>query len=224
MNFFSSSLAERTAQEISFNGGDSWSGSRSKGNFLRSPRSAAFTLIEVLVSVSIFATVMLIATGAVFSIVDANKKTHALKSVMTNLNFALESMTRDIRVGSRYSCNNVGDCPAGGTVFLFKANRDVDGDGSYIAADSNDEIEYSLVTVSGVKRIQKRVLGTIPSTLYITAKEINITGMQFYVVGTGTTDNKQPKIVLTIQGTAGSGRTLSSFNIETTVSQRAIDS
>jgi prepilin-type N-terminal cleavage/methylation domain-containing protein len=186
----------------------------------REGNNRGFTLIEVLVSVSMFAIVMLVATGSVFSIVEANKKTHSLKSVMTNLNFALESMMRDIRVGYRYSCGTGGDCSTNpGVQFTYKANRDVDGDGSYSASDNNDQIEYSLVS----ERIQKRIYGTNPSTYLITAEEIHITSMKFYVIGTGTNDGKQPKAVISISGYAGSGTSESTFSIQTTVSQRALD-
>jgi prepilin-type N-terminal cleavage/methylation domain-containing protein len=180
-----------------------------------------FTLIEVLVSVSIFSVVMLIATGSVFTIVEANKKTHSLKSVMTNLNFALESMTRDMRVGFHYVCNDIGDCQSGGTVFRYKANRDVNDDGFY---DDNDQIEYTLVTSGGTSRIYKRVYGSSDPAIAITAEEIYITSMKFYVVGSAANDGKQPKVVITIQGYAGVEGTRSEFNIETTVSQRSIDS
>lgn len=167
---------------------------------------------------------MLVATGSVFSIVEANKKTHALKSVMTNLNFALESMMREIRVGLRYACGAGGDCPTTpGSIFTFKANRDVDGDSFYSISDNNDRIEYSLVSVGGINRIQKRIFSS-GATYHVTAPEINIDSMKFYVIGSGTTDQKQPKVVIIIQGYAGSGKTKSSFNIETTISQRAIDS
>lgn len=179
-----------------------------------------FTLIEVMVSVSIFSIVMLVATGSVFSIVEANKKTHSLKSVMTNLNFALESMARDMRVGLKYSCNGAGDCSAGGTEFIYKANRSVDGNGSYDVSDANDRIEYSL---SG-ERLMRRVYGSGAPAYAITAEEIHITSMKFYATGTATGDGKQPKVVLTIRGYAGVGTTRSEFNIQTTVSQRAIDS
>jgi prepilin-type N-terminal cleavage/methylation domain-containing protein len=192
---------------------------------LKQNLNKGFTLIEVLVSVSIFAMVMVVATGSVFSIVQANKKTHTIKSVMTNLNFALESMARDIRVGSRYFCDNLGDCEDGGELFRYKANRDVDGDNSYVAGDSNDQIEYSIDTsVPGMSRIFKKVYGTIPSSLDITAEEIYIESMKFYVTGTGSGDSKQPKAVIVIKGYAGNGPTRSDFNIETTLSQRSIDS
>ena len=187
---------------------------------LRTNRDRAFTLIEVLVSVSIFALVMLVATGSVFSIVQANKKTHTLKSVMTNLNYALEAMTRDIRVGFKYTCDGSGDCSTNpGTRLTFKANRDIDGDGSYDATNLNDQIEYTLT--SG--KITKSILGTNSSTWNVTADEITIQSLKFYVIGTGTTDGKQPKVVITLQGYAGIGNTRSEFNIQTTISQRAID-
>jgi len=57
-----------------------------------------FTLIEMLVAVSLFVFVMLIGVGVLLSIIDANRKARALSSVMNNLNFALESMSRNIRV------------------------------------------------------------------------------------------------------------------------------
>lgn len=184
-------------------------------------RIKAFTLIEVLVSVSIFSLVMLVATGAVFSIVQANKKTHSLKSVMTNLNFALESMTRDIRLGSHFTCNSGGDCVSGGNEFQFRAGRDVNWDG---VADSNDQVVYR--TNNGA--ILRQVLGGNSNAAEnpITAGEIFVTSLKFYVVGSqpGPSDNRQPKVLISIQGYAGIGTTKSDFNIETMVSQRAIDS
>ncbi len=187
-------------------------------------RIDGFTLIEVLVSVSIFSMVMLISTGAVFSIVEANKKTHSLKSVMTNLNFALESMMREIRVGRSYSCNGGGDCETlGGTTFTFKANRDINGSGGY---DSSDRMEYAFDSANG--SITRQILGGGPNgnatPVRITASEIVIESMKFYVLGTGTSDKKQPKVVITVQGHSGVGSTRSDFNIQTTVSQRPIDS
>ena len=41
-----------------------------------------FTLIELMVSITIFSIVMLISVGALLSIIDANRKDQSLKSVM----------------------------------------------------------------------------------------------------------------------------------------------
>lgn len=181
----------------------------------------AFTLIEVMVAVSIFAMVMLVSTGAVFSIVEANKKAHSIKSVMTNLNFALESMSRDIRVGSGYDCvpstlSVTDDCPfTPGDSFMYRANKDVNGDGNF---DSNDKIIFSK---SGTG-IVKQVLGS--TAIPITASEINVTNLKFYVSGAASPGGAQPKLTMIIQGYSGAGKTRSEFNIQTTVSQRASDS
>ena len=55
-----------------------------------------FTLIELMVSVTIFIIVMVIALGSLLSISEAERKAEQLKTVMNNLNFGLESMARAI--------------------------------------------------------------------------------------------------------------------------------
>ncbi len=184
-------------------------------NFTHKPVAVrAFTLIEMMVAVSIFSIVMLISTGAIFSIVEANRKAHSVKSVMTNLNFALESMSRDMRVGSGYKCDGVADCASGGSTFEFSANRDVDGSG---AIDIGDDVLYSK---SGSQIMRK--VGSQPDALAITASEIQVTNLKFYVTGAEGGGN-QPKVTIVVQGYSGTSTTRSDFNIQTTVSQRAGD-
>lgn len=67
-------------------------------------RQHGFTLVEIIVSMAIFIVVAVVALGALLKIIDANKKSESIKSLVTNLNFALDSMARDIRVGSHYIC------------------------------------------------------------------------------------------------------------------------
>jgi prepilin-type N-terminal cleavage/methylation domain-containing protein len=186
--------------------------------------SRAFTLIEMMVAVSIFSIVMLISTGAISSIIEANKKAHAVKSVMTNLNFALESMSRDMRVGSGYSCGgdagSGANCPTGGDSFSFYANRDVNGSGT---VNEFDTVTYTKVG----SRIEKQLFmnegsnGSFVSSP-ITASEIQVTNMKFYVTG-AESGGDQPKVLIVIQGYSGTSTTRSDFNIQTTVSQRAGD-
>jgi prepilin-type N-terminal cleavage/methylation domain-containing protein len=63
-----------------------------------------FTLVEMIVSLAIFTLVAVVAVGALLKIVSANKKSHTMKTAMTNLNFALESISREMRVGTNYYC------------------------------------------------------------------------------------------------------------------------
>ncbi len=67
-------------------------------------RSLGFTLIEMIVALAIFSVVAVVALGALMKIISANKKAQSLMSAMTNINFALESMSREMRVGSNFYC------------------------------------------------------------------------------------------------------------------------
>jgi len=64
----------------------------------------AFTLVEMMVSLAIFSMVAVVALGAVVKIIAANQKAQSLQSAVTNLDFALESISRELRVGTTYEC------------------------------------------------------------------------------------------------------------------------
>ena len=75
-------------------------------------RRRGFTLVEMIVSLMIFAVVAVVALGAVIKIISTNKKAQTLQSAITNVSFALDAMSRDVRVGSSYYCaNNAGTSP-----------------------------------------------------------------------------------------------------------------
>ena len=64
-----------------------------------------FTLIELMVSLALFSVVMVISIGSLLIMIDANAKAQALYSSMTNMSFALDSMTREMRTGYHYYCD-----------------------------------------------------------------------------------------------------------------------
>jgi prepilin-type N-terminal cleavage/methylation domain-containing protein len=177
-----------------------------------------FTLIELLVSVAIFSVVMLIAVGSLLTMTEASRKAQALKSVMNNLNFALESMSRTIRVGTNYHCGIGGaastqDCIQGSSYFAFEGSG---GDPN----DPSDQVVYRLID----SQIERSTDGG-DNFLAITASEVVIEDLQFYVVGSAPgPDTIQPKVVMTIQGYADiTPRTRTEFNLQTTIAQRLPD-
>lgn len=66
-----------------------------------------FSLIEMIVSLGIFAIVVTTAVGSLIVVMSNNQKLQAEQSAMTNLAFALDSMTREIRMGYAYVCGGV---------------------------------------------------------------------------------------------------------------------
>src|SRR3989344_7779722 len=66
--------------------------------------NSGFTLIEIMVSVSIFVVVAMITTGALITISDVNRKAQAIKIAMDNVSFAMDSMVTNLREGANYHC------------------------------------------------------------------------------------------------------------------------
>ncbi|PIR86264.1 hypothetical protein COU13_01895 [Candidatus Kaiserbacteria bacterium CG10_big_fil_rev_8_21_14_0_10_43_70] len=183
-----------------------------------------FSLIEMMVAVALFAIVMVISTGALLALIDATRKAQALQSVMNNLNIALDGMVRGIRMGNTYHCGNLGtisdprDCQNGNTFFAFES---FGGNTSTIS----DQLIYNFTTDSnGIGRVYKSVNGG--STWFaITAPEVEIEDLNFYVTGTTVGDDSQPKVVITVRGTAGAekAKTKTTFSIQATAAQRVLD-
>lgn len=73
---------------------------------MKNKKPKAFTLIEIIVALSIFSIVAVVALGALVKIISANKKAQTLQAAMTNVNFAFDAISRDLRVGSTYYCRN----------------------------------------------------------------------------------------------------------------------
>ena len=187
--------------------------------FTHTPKSlvSGFTLIEIMVAVSIFAMVMVVAVGAVLSIVAANKKAQALNSVITNLNFALEGMMRDLRTGYDYDCGvptpELDDC-TGGTN---------DPAGQAIKFTSSQSDGQKVTYFKSGNAISKLVDVGTPYSL--TAPEVTVDRLDFYVTGTasGAADSRQPKILVVISGKYIGFGQVASFSLQTLVSQRKLD-
>lgn len=225
---------------------------RKQKHFHRS-RSGAFTLIEMMVSVSIFLIVMVISLGAVLAIVDGNKKVQAINSVSNNLNSAIESMVRDIKTGYAYSCGNNLPVPISS---LENPPYSTNSTGPYAcdqdAEDINDEIAF-ISTISGGKRSVKyglvrdadgrgRIVKTFcsaakltcPDSEYvpidITSPDIDIESLEFRIRRPRTAsagdieDRGQPSVFILLKGTAYVNKTTSSdFSMQTFVSQRVLN-
>lgn len=176
-------------------------------------KNKGFTLVEIMVSVTIFALVMTVSMGAILTIVNANRKAQSLKSVMNNLNFALENLTRTIKTGGTYSVSSpICDSSSVSSNSLTVGNAVTQG-------VSGNTITYSL---NATGQIQKQVNGGNPET--VTAPEITIQRFCFYVTGNTVNDGAQPKVTMILKGYAGDLKTRSYFNLQTTVSQRLLDS
>lgn len=174
----------------------------------RFQKNKGFTLIEMLVSIALFSVVVTVVIGTVLTIVDSNRKSQSLAIVMNNLNFAVESMTRDIKTANPTSNS------AYGTVM-----RDSDSNKTITVEDSEDRIviySYDAVNETITKKIDSGAAKSILSD--------DIVIEEFFVDVVGNVSGSQPRAFIFIKGyTQITEKTRSDFSIQTTVSPRKLN-
>ncbi len=181
-----------------------------------------FTLVELIVSVGLFAIVMTLAAGAYLLVIGVNQQTQGVTTGINNLSFALESMTRTIRTGTRYGCGtHFTDCASGsgGTFVLYDASN---VETYYKRSISSSECGG---TTTGC--IVKSINGGA-SWQPLTDPSVSVTSLTFYLTGSqtvsGGADYTQPYVLIVAQGTisVGPGKTRS-FSVETSAIMRGTD-
>lgn len=172
----------------------------------------------MIVAVGLFGIVMMVSVTALVALIDANRKAQALQSVINNLNIAIDGMSRSIREGSNYHCGTTtadGDCTSG----INTAIRFEHYGGN--TADTNDDWIYSFHD----GRIYKSTTGSTAGEVAITASEVTIESVRFFVFGSTAGDPTQPKVMMVIKGSAGTTRAnvKTNFHVQSTAVQRVID-
>ncbi len=200
-------------------------------------KKSGFTLIEMLVSTAIFMSVMVVAIGALLSIINSNRKAQDIKTVVDNVNFAIESISRDVRVGVDYSCAEFYN----GTEF------------SNNCSEGGQKIHYKKTLISGTRLTESHVFYRfIPSEnlldadgnlqrcvgdseegcsgndgwVSVTAPKsvVDIKNVVFYVLGSEDSvigSRIQPRVIITAEGAVKSkDGSETTFSLQTTASQR----
>ncbi len=176
-----------------------------------------FTLIEMLVSITIFSIVMTMALGSLLALSVADRKAETLKSGVDNLTFALDSMSRAIRTGSNFNCGNPAqpflpnDCKTGANFFTFRASN-------------GQQVYYQFDTTNNA--IDRSSDGT--NWAPITSPDIAVQniGHLFTAVGTylSSADKVQPFVVITVDAVLPVSATASTtIYMQTAVAQRIYD-
>lgn len=211
---------------------------------------SGFTLVELIVSIAVFTIVITISVGSLLVLISANENLQAEQSVMTNLSFALDSMTREIRTGTHYYCASASGLTG---IFTNSTNLDVEllngtdqktqdcHDGNISARPVQGvaflESGNSITSGAGVNRIlyfynadeEKiyRRIGT-EEAQPITSSGIKITDAEFFVSGSKslrsapTTQNDQAAVTIFLEAVDVLDPGVK-YHIQTTVTQRMLD-
>jgi prepilin-type N-terminal cleavage/methylation domain-containing protein len=179
---------------------------------LRRQKLKGFTLVEMIISVGIFATVMIVVIGSLLQVVSANSRSQAIKVVLDSVDFAIEDLTRNIKNGVSYECSDTGstDCSSDPS--------------SYFSVENNSRVKISYLLGrhpenNSVNAILKRT-GTA-TRIAITPPEVNIEKLLFFLDGIDD-PNDQPNVFLIVEGTVNYKKSLNArINVETFITQRS---
>ncbi len=183
-------------------------------------------MIEIMVATSIFMVIMLVAMGALITSSDTAKKAQALRSAMDNVNFAMESMTRSLRMGTDYTCVTFGssvslpasanaDCPfsmgGGGAVVFTPAEAPTKRDAAFRVVPRQD---------GSVTNVLQRCM---PECVDLVSSDVDIQKLVFYVSGSDPLDKIQPSVYIAIKGSVTVKGEANTFAIQTMTSQRTVE-
>lgn len=178
-----------------------------------------FTLIELMVATSIFIIVILSSMGALFTLLDTAKNSRALRFAMDNVNFAMESMTRSIRMGTNYYCGISGTSIPGDLTLTQDCNGEEGGTLiSFVPQGTTYRITYKLAQIGTTgKYTLERCKDN--SCVSIMSPDVNLKRLQFFVRGSGD-DNNQASVYIMMKGTVMVKEVPTSFAVQTMASQR----
>jgi hypothetical protein len=180
--------------------------------------NSGFTLVELMVATSLFIVIMLSALGALFMLIDESKNSRALRVSMENVNFAMDSMTRSIRMGTYYYCGiaplptDTLGCNNGSVIsFLPRVSEE---------PNENDRVRYEFDNINKtIKMYDKDHIEGVP----IISPEVKIDLLRFNVSVPNSTNPEiqiQPSVYIVIRGTVMVKGVPTSFALQTLASQR----
>ncbi|MDO8555110.1 MAG: type II secretion system protein [bacterium] len=168
----------------------------------RKIKNNGFTLIELIVAIGLFGVAMVIGVGLLLSLIAAQKKAIAIRAVMDNIGFAFETMTKEIRTGYSYSTN----------VNYFSFSN-----------GSNSHVEYYASNGQLMRCSKVGSNCSLDEFLPVTSPEVKVERLVFLLSGQASGDKKQPRVTV-IMTVSSNDKYITSYTLETTVSQRQTDS
>ena len=178
-------------------------------NFKKNQKKRGFSLIEVLVSVSLFVIIIMSATEIFKMVIEGQRDAIASQNVQESLKYFFEVIGKEMRMARRNdgSCVNV---PIGQ---IFHVSNNGLGDVLYFKNFHEQCVAYQLATDNDTQRF--RITRNV-NTGFISPQKINIEALRFSLDSTG-----QPTVTVSIKAWAvGENRFKSEMEIQTSITSR----
>jgi len=191
-----------------------------KKYFQKINKQNGFTIIETMISVALFLIIIMAGMGALLNASSIHTKSQDQRSIMDNLSFIMEDMSRNIRVGSDYHCIDDGNVTA-----VNSHSCTINGKGISFKSSGGSQWVYAIYSDGS---IQKSLSGGATGSFVILLNPSEIIldpASSFTIVGAESGDNQQPFVTIRLVGNIHSVKdnTDTPFNLQTSVSQRFED-
>jgi len=196
--------------------------------------SGGYTIIETMISVSLFLIIVMVGMNTLLNANLLHQKSQDMRSILDNLSFIMEDMSKNLRTGSDYYCITGTDNLA--AVNTAKSGQSCWGiafepSGGNVGSNPSDQWVYYIGTngIDSNIRIFKSVQGPYMQSSFIqlTSDEVVLDPVSgFSVLGAespATGDQQQPFVTIRLVGTITSKGVVTPFSLQTSVSQRNID-
>lgn len=181
-----------------------------------------FTLIEIMVSISIFTIIMVTGVGALLSITRSYQVAKEESATLNAVHFALDSMVRDIRIGSSYYADEY--APLEGYTDEYQYGDDESYELTFRGINERGVIYYKFDPSSEgsyLTRTQYVDGETNTASMLTDFEGIELENALFRVVGSDPNDTIQPSVFIYLRGVDEESG--SDFVLQTLVSQRNPD-
>jgi prepilin-type N-terminal cleavage/methylation domain-containing protein len=192
--------------------------------FKLNKKDKGFTILEVMVAVALFVVIVTFGIGALLNANTVHKKNEKIRSLMDNLNFIVEDMSRNMRTGDSFKCGtgsiplSLADCPNGGNILAFN-NANIAGSWVYAISDDTSFPPYN--------NIYKSTTGDLSQAVQLNPEDIEFDDDSGFIVSGALAapgDTEQPYIIIKLSGKIFyKGEEVMPFSVETSVSQRLAD-
>lgn len=203
-----------------------------------SKNNKGFTIIETMISISIFLVVIMIGVDSLLNASLLNQKSKDRRTAIDNLTFMMDDISRNIRTGYHIRCisntfvpleaqgitgNTPRSCEAGGGAVVFENANGIPPETS--DQHTEDQWVYKIESSDGGANFDvfKSIDGAV-TFVKLNSDDVKLTGTSGFVVfGADQLDKQQPLITIKLVGKVTTKGQVSSFSLQTTVSQRSLD-
>ena len=200
---------------------------------------AGYTIIEMMIAISVFLVVVMTGMNALLNAGVLHRKSQDLRSIMDNLSFIMEDMSRNLRTGNNYHCFSALDSIPSSTSSLVstpKSSPVVNDKGINCwgisfepptgnPADHDDQWVYYI----SAGKVFKSTDGPYVASSFnqLTPDEVEIDSISgFTVLGAESPSNgdtQQPLVTIRLVGSITYKDSVTPFSLQTSMSQRLID-